>query len=260
MTFLYSKLFIVSKSNTVTVVKFSDYSNSTLLITLFLAIFLLSYFMSSMMPTLPTTLLLITADPSQPAAQSAIRYAQAFLKLAFSNSIDDESQAIKPSPLKVFFYADGAHTANGLRWQSADQVSITQQWQQLASQYHLSLPVCVSTALARGVSDQDNARRHSLMANLARSHTSDTVKAQQTDQQTVQQVKIAQSPTSNNIDKTQSRLDRLTSDYESTNTLSANNLGSNLADNITNLASGFTLVGLGELATLMSESKRVIQF
>lgn len=220
--------------------------------------------MSSMMPTLPTTLLLITADPSHPAAQSAVRYAQAFLKLAFSNSNDDQSLAIKPSPLKVFFYADGAHTANGLRWQSANQVSITQQWQQLASQYHLSLPVCVSTALARGVSDQDNARRHSLMANLAPSHTSDTVKAQeanqQVDQQTIQQMKNAQNLTSDNIDKTQTRLDKLTSDDESTNTLSANNLGSNLAGNITNLASGFTLVGLGELATLMSESKRVIQF
>lgn len=259
---------MVSKSNTVTVVKFSDYSNLTLLITLSLAIFLLSYFMSSMMPTLPTTLLLITANPSHPAAQSAVRYAQAFLKLAFSNSIDDESQAIKPSPLKVFFYADGAHTANGLRWQSADQVSITQQWQQLASQYHLSLPVCVSTALARGVSDQENARRHSLMANLAPSHTSDTVKAQQTDQQAVkqkvQQVKNTQNLTSDNsdnINKIQSRLDKLTSDDESTHTLSSKNLDSNLASYITtNLASGFTLVGLGELATLMSESKRVIQF
>lgn len=217
------------------------------------------------MPTLPTTLLLITADPSHPAAQSAVRYAQAFLKLAFCNNNDDESQAIKPSPLKVFFYADGAHTANGLRWQSADQVSITQQWQQLASQYHLSLPVCVSTALARGVSDQENARRHSLMANLAPSQTPDTVKAQEAAQQavkqTVQQVKIAQSPTSDNIDKTQSRLDRLTSDDESTHTLSSKNLDSNLASYMTtNLASGFTLVGLGELATLMSESKRVIQF
>ena len=71
-------------------------------------------------------------------------------------------------PLNIFFYADAANTANRLRWQSADQMNISQQWQNLAEQYQLSLPVCVSTALSRGISDNDNSARHQLNSeNLA---------------------------------------------------------------------------------------------
>ena len=75
----------------------------------------------------------------------------------------------KNSTLNVFFYGDAAHIANRLRWQSADQVNLTKEWQNLAEQYELSLPVCVSTALSRGVSDTDNSTRHQLDGNnLAR--------------------------------------------------------------------------------------------
>jgi len=128
-----------------------------------------------------TPLLLITADPSHPLAAMALRYAQAYLA----------SSKNEPA-LQVFFYADGAHTANRLRWQSADQANITQAWQALAEQYQLSLPVCVSTALSRGISDEDNSQRHQLQGD--------------------------------------------------------------------NLAAGFNLVGLGELAMLIQNDCRVLQF
>ena len=104
-----------------------------------------------------TTLLLLTKDPSHPMAMLALRYAEAFLQ-----STDD------PQQLSVFFYADAASIANRLRWQSAEQFNITKAWQALAAQHALDLPVCVSTALSRGITDTDNGTRHQLTGdNLA---------------------------------------------------------------------------------------------
>ena len=105
------------------------------------------------------TTLLITKDPSHPLAHVALRYAKALL-----NKTDENK---KPA-LQLFFYADSAHLANRLRWQSADQLDLTQQWQALARKHGLALPVCVSTALSRGVSDSENSARHQLTGdNLA---------------------------------------------------------------------------------------------
>ena len=115
--------------------------------------------------TTMTPLLLITADPSHPLAHLALRYARAYLKNAANNKDTNDNVT-----LNVFFYGDAAHTANGLRWQSADQINLTKEWQTLAEQFQLALPVCVSTALSRGISDTDNSKRHQLNGdNLATS-------------------------------------------------------------------------------------------
>nr|WP_068327448.1 sulfurtransferase complex subunit TusD [Psychrobacter sp. P2G3] len=123
------------------------------------------------MPTInkPTPLLLLTTDPSQPLAQLALRYARALLEQVKLQQIqpadkNNEQEVVEndTQSLNVFFYADAAHMANRLRWQSADQTDLTQEWQALAKQYQLSLPVCVSTALSRGISDNDNSARHQL--------------------------------------------------------------------------------------------------
>jgi len=149
--------------------------------------------------TTTTPLLLITADPSHPLAHLALRYARAYLKGAANshdidnNDTDSSDNMTSEQPLlNVFFYGDSAHIANRLRWQSADQLDLTKEWQSLAEQYQLLLPVCVSTALSRGVSDVDNSSRHQLDG--------------------------------------------------------------------TNLATGFTLVGLSELAMMMQDDCRLIQF
>ena len=123
-----------------------------------------------MLMTTTIPLLLITADPSHPLAHIALRYARTYLQnLSMNDKVDDDSLSKnQQAPLNIFFYADAANTANRLRWQSADQMNITQQWQNLAEQYQLSLPVCVSTALSRGISDNDNSTRHQLNSeNLA---------------------------------------------------------------------------------------------
>ena len=114
---------------------------------------------ASMTTAMTAPLLLITKDPSHPLAHLALRYAQAYFEQAAT--MDSDS-------LKLFFYADAAHIANRLRWQSADQINLTEQWQALAAQHNISLPVCVSTALSRGISDTANSARHQLQGdNLA---------------------------------------------------------------------------------------------
>ena len=112
--------------------------------------------------TTMTPLLLITADPSHPLAHLALRYARAYLKNAANNKDTNDNITLDNVTLNVFFYGDAAHTANGLRWQSADQINLTKEWQTLAEQFQLALPVCVSTALSRGISDTVNSKRHQL--------------------------------------------------------------------------------------------------
>ena len=112
--------------------------------------------------TTMTPLLLITADPSHPLAHLALRYARAYLTNAANNKDINDNVTLDNVTLNVFFYGDAAHTANGLRWQSADQINLTKEWQTLAEQFQLALPVCVSTALSRGISDTDNSKRHQL--------------------------------------------------------------------------------------------------
>ena len=108
------------------------------------------------------TTLLITKDPSHPLAHLALRYAHAALEKIAEDTSDNNPT------LKLFFYADAAYLANRLRWQSADQQNLTQAWQELAAKHHMTLPVCVSTALSRGISDSDNSERHQLSGdNLA---------------------------------------------------------------------------------------------
>ncbi|MDO4441606.1 MAG: sulfurtransferase complex subunit TusD [Moraxella sp.] len=95
-----------------------------------------------------TTLLLITASPHSHKAKLALTTAKQLLDAA--------------QPIHVFFYGDGTYTASRLLWQTADVVSVTDEWVKLAQTHGLDLPVCVSTALARGITDGENAIRHNL--------------------------------------------------------------------------------------------------
>lgn len=121
-----------------------------------------------------STLILITSAPTSIYAWHALGLAQA---------LQQKNQAFR-----VFFYQDAVSVANALQWQPEDQRQLTHEWQKLA----IRLPVCVSAALARGITDADNAKRHNI-----RQH---------------------------------------------------------------NLAEGFDLVGLGELADAVQSAQRLIQF
>lgn len=92
------------------------------------------------------TTLLITAAPESLGAKNALDYVKAHAKSA---------------KLTVFFYGDGAYIANGLRFFADDQ-DIADEWVSLSKTYGFDLLVCVSAALARGVSDATHAQRHRL--------------------------------------------------------------------------------------------------
>ncbi|MFC0820843.1 sulfurtransferase complex subunit TusD [Moraxella marmotae] len=94
------------------------------------------------------TLLLITSSPHSHQAKLAIN--------------DAKQRLERGETVSVFFYGDGAYTANRLMWQTANVANIAKDWVELAAKYRLALPVCVSTALARGITDGENAKRHGL--------------------------------------------------------------------------------------------------
>ena len=97
-----------------------------------------------------STLLLITSSPTSMMAWHAFGLAQALQN--------------KHEEFRVFFYQDGVQVANDLQWFPDDQRNLKLEWQKLG----VRLPVCVSAALARGITDASNAQRHSLQQhNLA---------------------------------------------------------------------------------------------
>ncbi|QIQ20467.1 sulfurtransferase complex subunit TusD [Zophobihabitans entericus] len=51
----------------------------------------------------------------------------------------------------IFFYEDGVYNANDFIRPANDEFNLVQAWQNLASQFNLSLVTCASAALRRGV-------------------------------------------------------------------------------------------------------------
>ena len=99
---------------------------------------------------LPTTLLLLTHAPSHALTAQAFTLAKTLC------------EANPTTPLQVFLYSDAVMLANRLIWLPADMDYMAHEWQRLAAQFDLTIQVCVSAALARGVTDADNAQRHGL--------------------------------------------------------------------------------------------------
>lgn len=97
-----------------------------------------------------STLILITSAPTSIHVWHALGIAKALQQ--------------KQEDFRVFFYQDGVSVANALQWVPDDQRHLTREWQSL----QIRLPVCVSAALARGITDQENAQRHNIQQhNLA---------------------------------------------------------------------------------------------
>ncbi len=60
---------------------------------------------------------------------------------------------------RVFFYQEGIYHAFANAIPPDDEWQITQQWEALASAYHLDLVVCISAAQRRGLLCADEAQR-----------------------------------------------------------------------------------------------------
>jgi tRNA 2-thiouridine synthesizing protein D len=65
---------------------------------------------------------------------------------------------------RLFFFGDGVHNANRLSVVAQDERNLQQQWDQLIIEHKLDSVVCVSSAVNRGILDQQESRRQDLNA------------------------------------------------------------------------------------------------
>ncbi|WNP26769.1 sulfurtransferase complex subunit TusD [Moraxella sp. DOX410] len=110
--------------------------------------------------------MLMTHAPSHPLTKRAIEYAQSLC--ANDSKTTDEQNSLTSTDFKIFLYSDAVMLANRLIWLPDDIENMAKNWQRFAMSHDLTIQVCVSAALARGVTDADNATRHQLQGdNLA---------------------------------------------------------------------------------------------
>ncbi|CUX97363.1 sulfurtransferase complex subunit TusD [Candidatus Hoaglandella endobia] len=57
----------------------------------------------------------------------------------------------------IFFYQEGVYNANRFSAPAIDEVDIVRAWHKLATQYQITLHVCIAAALRRGVTNAEQA-------------------------------------------------------------------------------------------------------
>lgn len=62
--------------------------------------------------------------------------------------------------IRVFFYHDGVHTANGLAVAPQDERDVTADWAAFAMRHEVELVICIAAALKRGLLDDAEASRY----------------------------------------------------------------------------------------------------
>ncbi|WP_392566333.1 sulfurtransferase complex subunit TusD [Utexia brackfieldae] len=76
---------------------------------------------------------------------------QAYLAYQFAEALLKTSHHLK----HIFFYAEGVYNANQYSAPANDEFNLREAWGTLASQYDISLDVCVSAGLRRGIIRED---------------------------------------------------------------------------------------------------------
>lgn len=97
------------------------------------------------------TTLLFSHSPFANSTLQGIEFIQDFCK-----------KPVDLNTLNIFLYGEAVNLANKNVWLPADMPNPSQLLQNLAETHNLTIQVCVSTALARGVLDSENAKRHGL--------------------------------------------------------------------------------------------------
>ncbi|AEF22464.1 MULTISPECIES: sulfurtransferase complex subunit TusD [Pseudomonas] len=87
------------------------------------------------------------SPPSAPSSRRALRFAEAALQ--------DDHQIVR-----LFFYADGVHSASGNIVSPQDETDVAHQWREFVASNRLDGVVCIAAALRRGVLDEQEARRY----------------------------------------------------------------------------------------------------
>ena len=95
------------------------------------------------------------SPPSAPSCRRALRFAEALLS---------EGHQI----VRLFFYADGVHSASANIVSPQDEEDLPYQWRDFVATHNLDAVVCIAAALRRGLLDQQEAMRYQRQAaNLA---------------------------------------------------------------------------------------------
>lgn len=114
--------------------------------------------------TSPITVLM-THAPSHPMTKAAFALTQAICANLTKASPDQQAPGSGKDndvDVKIFLYSDAVMLANRLIWLPEDVENMAKHWQQLALSLKSPIQVCVSAALARGVTNAENATRHGL--------------------------------------------------------------------------------------------------
>jgi len=82
----------------------------------------------------------------------------------FTKTLLDEGHEI----YRLFFFSDGVHNANSLAVTPQDEPNLQKNWDALIKNHELDSVVCVSSAIKRGVINQQEAERHELAATSLR--------------------------------------------------------------------------------------------
>ncbi len=91
--------------------------------------------------------LLVLSSPTEQGAYTALRFARAVIKK-------------KHTIYRIFFLSDGTLNSQGLAVFPQDKPSLPTLWQELAEQHSIDIVTCVSSALCRGVIDENEAKRY----------------------------------------------------------------------------------------------------
>lgn len=63
---------------------------------------------------------------------------------------------------RLFFFGDGVHNANSLTVVAQDEVNLQQEWDTLIKAHDIDSVVCVTSAIRRGIVDEQESIRHEL--------------------------------------------------------------------------------------------------
>lgn len=115
------------------------------------------------------TIVIHTAPWSHQGSQTALRFCEAALKAGHSI-------------YRLFFYYDAVHNSSTLAVPAQDEFDIPTAWQTLINEHDIDAVSCVSSALKRGILNEQEAKRyekpaHNLMAQVELSGLGQLVEA-----------------------------------------------------------------------------------
>jgi len=90
--------------------------------------------------------------------QSAFGRQSSYSAYRFARELIEEGHTL----YRVFFFGDGVHHGSALNCPAAGDLDLPGLWQALAQTHGVDLVTCVSSALRRGIIDEQQAQRHGM--------------------------------------------------------------------------------------------------